>query len=188
MKIAINILKGLEIVLTAIWGIFLGVLAPLAIMYGDMVDESIANHFIVRVWLVNSVLCYFVGTIIVMLGLYKIALGFHTVGLITSLVIYGVFEDIFNNPEFQNSSIKASNPAFLYMPVMFITLATLAITIIANYKKITAKLLESNNKKYEAAPSVLGGEYKTDKPEHKKGTKSTGKSGNTGKSKKGSKK
>lgn len=179
MKIAINILKGLEIVLTAIWGIFFGVLAPLSIMYGDTVDESIANHFIVKVWLVNSVLCYFVGTIIVMLGLYKTALGFHTAGLITSLVIYGVFEGLFNNPELQNSSIKASNPSFLYMPVMFITLTTLAITILANYKKITEKLSQSGNKKYEPAPSILGGEYKADKPINTgKGRKSQGKKGN----------
>lgn len=169
MKIAINVLKGLEIILTAIWGIVFGVLTPLSVMYAGIVDESIANHYIVKVWLVNSVLCYFVGTIIVMLGLYKVALGFHTVGLVTSLVIYGVFQDMY-------AGIEAQNPVQLYMPIIFVTIITLAITIIANYKKITDKLSQSGDKKYEAAPSILGGEYKTDKPQ------------NSGKRKKGSKK
>lgn len=156
--------------LTAVWGIIFGILTPLSVMYAGIVDEAIASHFIVKIWLVNSILCYVVGTIIVMLGLYRIALGFHTVGLITSLVIYGVFQDIY-------SGVEANNPAQLYMPIIFVTLVTLAITILANYKKITDKLLEANNKKFEAAPSVLGGEYKTDKPEPKK--KVSGK--NTGK-------
>lgn len=167
MKIAINILKGLEIVLTAIWGIVFGILTPLSIMYAGVVDESIANHFIVKVWLINSIVCYFAGTIIVMLGLYKIALGFHTAGLITSLAIYGVFQDMY-------SGVEAQNPAQLYMPVIFITIVTLAITILANYKKITDKLAQSNDKKYEASPSVLGGEYKARTPDsgkRKKGKK-----------------
>lgn len=171
MKTAINILKGLEIILTAIWGIIFGVLTPLSVMFAGIVDDSIANHYIVKVWLINSVLCYIVGTVIVMLGLYRVALGFHTVGLVTSLVIYGVFRDMYGG-------IEAQNPAQLYMPIIFVTFITLAITIIANYKKITAKLSQSNDKKYEAAPSILGGEYKTDKPVSK----------NSGKKKKGSKK
>lgn len=160
MKIAINILKGLEIILTAIWGIIFGMLTPLSIMYAGIVDDTIANHYIVKVWLVNSVLCYFVGTIIVMLGFYKIALGFHTAGLVTSLVIYGVFQNMY-------SGIEAQNPAQLYMPIIFVTITTLVITILANYKKITDKLSQSNDKKYEAAPSILGGEYQTDKPQNK---------------------
>ncbi len=172
MKIAINILKGLEIVLTAIWGIIFGIFTPLSVMYAGIVDNSIANHYIVKVWLVNSVLCYFVGTIIVMLGFYKIALGFHTVGLVVSLVIYGVFQDMY-------SGIEAQNPAQLYMPIIFVTFATLAITILANYKKIADKLSQSNDKKYEPAPSILGGEYKADKPTNTgKGRKSQGKKGN----------
>lgn len=167
MKIAINILKGLEIILTAIWGIVFGILTPLSVMYAGIVDESIANHVIVKVWLINSIVCYLVGTIIVMLGLYKVALGFHTVGLVVSLVIYGVFQDMY-------SGIEAQNPAQLYMPVIFVTIITLIITILANYKKITNKLSQSSDKKYEAAPSVLGGEYKADKPssqKRKKGSK-----------------
>lgn len=167
MKIAINILKGLEIILTAIWGIVFGILTPLSVMYAGIVDESIANHAIVKVWLINSIVCYLVGTIVVMLGLYKVALGFHTVGLVVSLVIYGVFQDMY-------SGIEAQNPAQLYMPVIFVTIITLIITILANYKKITNKLSQSSDKKYEAAPSVLGGEYKADKPssqKRKKGSK-----------------
>lgn len=162
MKIAINILKVLEIIMSAIWGIIFGILAPLSLMYGGIADEAIADHFVLKLWLINSIVCYIIGTIILMLGAYKTALGFHAAGLIVSIVIYGIFQGMFE------SQAAASNPAQLYMPIIFLTFITLAINIIANFKKITAKLSQSNDKKYEAAPSVLGGEYKIDKPDNKK--------------------
>lgn len=152
MKIAINILKVFEIILTAIWGIIFGVLTPLALMTGDIVAEGIAEHFVLKLWLINSIVFYIIGTIIVMLSLYKIALCFHGAGMIVSLVVYGIFSDIYNG-------VNAENPAVLYMPVIFITFVTLAITVIANFKKINERLNAVKEKQYEAAPSVLGGEY-----------------------------
>lgn len=166
MKIAINILKAFEIILTAIWGVIFGILTPLSLMYGGIVADEIAQHYILKIWLLNSIVCYLIGTIVVMLKHYKTALGFHGAGLIVSIFIYGVFQNIYKE-------IEAQNPAQLYMPVIFITLITLAITVMANYKKITERLSAVNNKKYEAAPSVLGGEQYTDnnKEQKKKGRK-----------------
>lgn len=161
MKIAINILKVLEIIITAIWGIIFGILTPLALMSADIVAHSISDHYILRVWIINSVVCYCAGTVIVMLNCYKIALCFHGAGLIVSLFIYGTFQGLY-------SGIEAQNPSVLYMPVIFVTLITLAITVIANFRKINAFLSASKEKQYEAAPSVLGGQYEM-KRENKNG-------------------
>lgn len=161
MKIAINILKGFEIVITAIWGIIFGIFTPLSIMYADIVNEQIANHYIVRVWLINSVACYIAGTLLVMLKCHKTALCFHSVGFIVSLYIYYVFQNIYD-------SIEAQSPAQLYMPIIFVTLLTLIITVLDNYKKISERLETKRDKRFEPTPSVLGGEYRTDKPQNRK--------------------
>ena len=152
MKIAINILKVLEIIMTAIWGIIFGILTPIALMTGDIVADTIAEHYILWVWIINSAACYFLGTLIVMLKFYKTALCFHTVGLIGSLVIYGTFQGLYKG-------IEAQNPSVLYMPVIFVTFLTLGITVMANFDRIKERLGEVKEKKYEAAPSVLGGSY-----------------------------
>lgn len=168
MKIAINILKVIEIIITAIWGIVFGIFTPLTLMYGDIVPKDIADHYILWVWVINSVLCYCAGTIIVMFNRYKTALCFHAAGVIVSLFIYGTFRDIYEG-------VNAQNPSVLYMPVIFVAFVTLAIAVIANFKKINMRLSSAKEKKYEAAPSVLGGQY-----EYKDGGKNTGKSKKSG--------
>ncbi len=163
MKIVINILKAVELIITSIWGIIFGILTPIALMGGGLVDETIANHFVLKLWLINSVVFYITGTVIVMLKHYKIALCFHTVGMIISIVIYGIFRGIYSE-----RGIAEQSPAQLYMPIIFVFFITLAIAIIANRDKIKEHLNSSREKKYEAAPSVLGGEYSMEIPEKKK--------------------
>lgn len=161
MKIFINILKGLEIVITAIWGIIFGIFTPLSIMYADIVSPQIAEHFIVKIWLINSIVFYITGTVLVMLKCYKIALCFHTVGLGVSLYIYSVFQSIYEG-------IEAQNPAQLYMPIVFVSLITIFIAFATNYNKIMDKLLSKKKESYLPAPSVLGGEYRIDENERSK--------------------
>lgn len=168
MKIVINILKVIELILTALWGVVFGIFTPLSLMYGGIVSDSISQHYVLKVWLINSVVCYLVGTIIVMMRHYKVALCFHTVGLAASIFIYGVFCDIYEG-------INAQNPAQLYMPVIGIFFVTLAITVIANFREINRLLSTKKEKQYEAAPSVLGGEYTAQMPEKKKSSKRKGK-------------
>ena len=162
MKIAINILKVTEIIITALWGVVFGIFAPLSLITGG---EPISEHYVLWVWLINSAVCYLVGTIIVMMKCYKVALCFRTVGLAVSIFIYGVFNGIFEGTSGQN-------PAQLYMPVIALFFTTLAITVIANYKEINRLLSTGREKKYEAAPSILGGEYTAKMPENKKSSKS----------------
>lgn len=164
MKIVINILKVTELILTAIWGVVFGIFAPLSVMYSGIVDETISQHYIMWVWLINSAVCYLVGTIIVMMRHYKVALCFHTVGMAVSIFIYGVFRDICMEANIQN-------PAQIYMPVISIFFVTLAIAVIANFKEINKMLNTKKEKKYEAAPSILGGEYTAKMPEKKKSSK-----------------
>ena len=168
MKIVINILKVIELILTAIWGVVFGIFAPLSVMYSGIVDETISQHYIMWVWLINSVVCYLVGTIIVMMRHYKVALCFHTAGMAVSIFIYGVFSDICLEAGIQN-------PAQIYMPVIAIFFVTLAIAVIANFKDINRMLSTKKEKKYEPAPSILGGEYTAKMPEKKKSSKRKGK-------------
>ena len=168
MKIIINILKVIELILTALWGVIFGIFTPLSLMYSGIVADSISQHYVLRVWLINSVVCYLVGTIIVMMKHYKVALCFHTLGMAVSIFIYGVFCGIYDG-------VNAQNPAQLYMPVISIFFVTLAITVIANFKEINRKLSTRKEKKYEAAPSILGGEYTAKVPEKKKSSKKKGK-------------
>ena len=164
MKIIINILKVIELIFTALWGVVFGIFTPLSLMYSGIVDKSISDPYVLWVWLINSVVCYLVGTIIVMMKHYKVALCFHTLGLAVSIFIYGVFCDIYDG-------INAQNPAQLYMPVISIFFVTLAITVIANFKEINRLLSTRKEKQYEAAPSILGGEYTAKMPEKKKSSK-----------------
>lgn len=162
MKIAKIALKVIILIMTSIWGIIFGIFAPLSIRFGDIVSPDIAQHYIIIVWLVNSILCYITGTVLIMLNLYKIAAVFHTVGMIVSFVIYGTFEQLY-----QGNTDKS--PATLYMPIIFVTLLTIALAVIANWDKITEKLNSNEKKKYEASPSILGGtfRYENKKPVQK---------------------
>ena len=152
MKIAIRVLKVLILVMTSICGIIFGIFAPLSIMLTDTVDPAISQHYIIKVWLINSVVCYIGGTVLLMLNLYKTAGCFHIAGMIVSIYIYAVFQGLYEGQ-------TASNPAGLYMPVIFITILTLVVVFLANKKKIEELLSKSKSKEYEAAPSVLSGTY-----------------------------
>lgn len=163
MKIVINILKVIELIIGAIWGIIFGVLTPISLMYGGIVDESISQHFVLWLWLINSVVCYIGGVTVVMMKHYKTALCFHTVGLIVSLTVYGIFDGLFSE-----RGLSGQNPAQLYMPIIFLFFTTLAITLIAERNNIKKRLEASREKQYEAAPSVLGGEYTLDPSEKEK--------------------
>lgn len=152
MKIAINILKVLEIIITAIWGILLGIFVPVLLKGGDIAPEVISESPVLTVWIISSSV-YLAGTLILMLKHYKVASGFHLVGLGSSIYIYSAFENL-------RQGIEAENPAILYMPLIFLTIITIIITILANYGKINALLGKEKEKQYEATPSLLGGEYK----------------------------
>lgn len=156
MKIAVKILKVLVLVMTAIWGIIFGIFAPISIMNNELVSDPI-----VSVWLINSIVCYVVGTILLMLNLHKIAAGFHTVGMVVTIIIYAVFEQLF-------AASTTGSPVALYMPVIFISILTIIIAFLTNFKNFEKKLEEKDRKQYEPAPSILGGTTEVKPTERKR--------------------
>ncbi len=157
MKIAVKIIKIIILMMTAVWGIIFGIFAPLSIMQNEITDSPI-----IIVWLLNSVICYIPGTVVLMLGLHKTAAVFHTAGLITAIIVYAVFERLF-------AASPSGSPAALYMPVIFISILTIIVAFITNFQKLNERLAEREMKKYAPAPSILGGTTQTsEKPVIKK--------------------
>ncbi len=153
MKIAINILKGILLILTAIWGLMFGVLGSFSILTGDVVPVEISSHPIIIVWLINSIVCLIGGTVIVMMGHTKIASVVSTVGFIVVLIIYANFAQLYSAVE------NSDGPVSMYMPAIFITIITYIIALLSNWNLIKRKLEETSEKKHEDTPSVLGGTY-----------------------------
>lgn len=152
MKILVKIIKAVEMVITAIWGIIFGIFAPIALMGSG---ERISGDPILWVWVIHSAV-YIVGTIIVMLKCYRVALGVHFVGLCASIYIYAVMQGMF-------AELTTQNPAQLYMPIILLPFLTLAIAIIANKERIERKLSGVKEKDYAPTPSILGGQYEIKK-------------------------
>lgn len=146
MKIFKAVLKVILLILTAIWGMFFGIMAPISIMFGGVVDPTIAEHPIIKVWLINSIIFYVGGTFVTMLGHTKIASILTGIGTIVTFVIYATMESIYANCE-------ASSPTTMYMPCIFITIVTLIIMLVTN---VPAWLDKKTKEENEKAPSILG--------------------------------
>lgn len=144
-RVFVIIFKVLELIGTSIYGLALGIFAPLCLMFGDF-DPDIATNPALPVWLVTAIV-YIIGTVVVMLGHSKIALGIHLLGVIGVLITYYnfmlLFEGIPDN----------DGPSVLYMPLLFLTIITAVIMMIINIPKWA----ESHAQKVNAvAPSILG--------------------------------
>ncbi len=163
MKKAISIiLKVLILILTTIWGVVLGVFAPLSVMFGDIVRDEIARSPIIVVWLLNSIICYVGGTVLVMLNCTRIAAAMHTVGLVVTLCIHAAFSQLL-------TSINGGVLPVMYMPIIFVSILSIILMVITNWNRWMKKAEEKNAAKYDEAPSILGGTYKTEeKPKSRK--------------------
>lgn len=141
-------LKILLLVGTSVFGIALGILAPLVIMFSGDFDPEVAGCPAVPIWLASSVL-YVVGTVIVMLGHSKTASAVHGVAAVGVLVTYYFYMRLFADVPDNNG------PSGLYMPMLFLTVITVIIMLLINIPKWA----ESRAKKlYAKAPSILGDE------------------------------
>ena len=150
-RVAVIVLKVLELILTTIFAAVLGIFAPLCIWYGDFVAEEMAADPSAGWWLASSIV-YIVGLFCVMLGKAKIAAVVHVVAAVGTLVTYSYHTKLFEGYE-------GTGPTGLYMPSLFITVITIAIMLIINVPKWVDRHIEKMN---EEAPSILG-----DKREHK---------------------
>ncbi len=144
-RVAVIVLKVLELILTTIFAAVLGIFAPLCIWYGDFVAEEMASDPSAGWWLASSI-AYILGLFFVMLGKAKIATVIHVIAAIGTLVTYSYYTKLFEGYE-------GTGPTVLYMPSLFITVITIVIMLIINVPKWIDKHIEKMN---EEAPSILG--------------------------------
>lgn len=142
---AVMVLKMLEMILVTIFGLFMGIFAPLSIFLGVEDADALAIQAAVS-WLISSVL-YIGGFFTLMLGNSRIATIVHTVAAVGTFITYSAYTQMFrDNP-------NSTGPSVLYMPCLFITLLTLAIMLVINIPKWFDKRVKMLNEK---APSILG--------------------------------
>ncbi len=142
-KVIIIILKLIEIAMTTIFGLCLGVLAPLSILFEP--DNFVVSYTVPAVlWLASSVL-YIAGLFFLMGGRSKTALGIHTAAAAGSFATFESYRQVLKG-------YNVTGPTELFMPCIFITMITLAVMLILNVPVWFAKYEEKQNAK---APSIL---------------------------------
>lgn len=146
-KTAVIVLKILELILTTIFAVVLGIFAPLCIWYGDIVEAEVASDPSAVWWLVSSIV-YIIGLFALMLGKSKIATVIHVIASVGTFVTYHYYTKLYEGYE-------GNGPTVLYMPCLFITMLTIAIMLTINVPKWVRRRVEREN---EAAPSILGGD------------------------------
>ncbi len=148
-RTVVIILKIIELIITSIFGLCLGIFGPLTIWFGFN-DPDMASEPAVLFWLISSVI-YIVGTVVVMLGYSKIASCIHAAGAVGTLITYynylRMFADIPDN----------NGPSVLYMPCLFLTIITIIIMLLINLPKWIDKREQKINAK---APSILDNDKK----------------------------
>lgn len=142
---AIVALKVLNVALTAIFALFLGIIAPICIIFGTD-DPAYAEHYSTKIWLISSIL-YTIGLFILMLGKTKISAVIHSAAAVGTLITFFGYLDFFKD------SAEGSCPAWYYLPCLGIALITITIALLTNIPKWRKS---RNEKKNEKAPSILG--------------------------------
>lgn len=150
----VTTLKMLEMILVTIFGLFLGIFAPLCVFMGiDDADPAAIRAAVF--WLISSVL-YLGGFFALMLGNSKIAAIVHAVASVGTLITYSTYQQLYaDNP-------NVTGPSILYMPCLFITLFTLAIMLTINIPKWVEK---REKMLVEQAPSILEDDNDNNKKE-----------------------
>ena len=144
-KVAVIILKVIELILTTIFALVLGIFAPLCIWFGDIVEAEVAADPSALWWMISSIV-YIVGLFFVMFGHSRIATVIHIAAAAGTLITYSYYMKLFEGYE-------SNGPTVLYMPSLFITVATVGIMLIINIPKWIDK---HTQKVHEVAPSILG--------------------------------
>ena len=148
----VTVLKLLEMIIVTVFGLFMGIFAPLSIFLGVEDADAFAIQAAVS-WLIASAL-YIGGFFTLMLGNSKIALIIHTLAAVGTFVTYSSYMQMFKDDP------NSVGPSVLYMPCLFITLLTLAIMLVINVPKWFDRRMKKLNEK---APSILGDDSTNDK-------------------------
>lgn len=151
MKIIKVILKIIMLILTAIWGIGCGILFPVFILAtGDkIVAADIANDPLIIIWLITAIIGYILPAVLVMCRLFKTASALSLLGFGGLLVVYSRFSHLYQYTE------GSSGPSELYMPLIFVTIIILIITVLENIPVIRARLEKRAEDRNAQAPSIF---------------------------------
>lgn len=144
-RIAANVLKVLELIVTTIFAFALGIFAPLYIWNSDAVEAEIAADPSVLWWLLSSIV-YIIGLFALMIGHSKTATVIHVIASAGTFVTYVFFTELYKET-------VTNGPTMLYMPSLLITMLTVGIMLIINVPDWIDRRIEKEN---ETAPSILG--------------------------------
>lgn len=147
VRVLVIIFKLLELFLTTVYGVCLGVFAPLALW---LYPEELEMDFTVPavLWLTASVL-YIAGLFTLIFAKEKLASIIHGAAAVLTIVTYASFHSML-------SEYGTSGPAGLFMPCLLITALTITILLLLNVPEWTRRYIEKST---APAPSILGGEY-----------------------------
>ncbi|MCL2698207.1 MAG: hypothetical protein FWE74_09030 [Oscillospiraceae bacterium] len=140
MKAARITIRITVLLLTSVWGVFIGLLGPVIIMNSEM---GIASHHALRVWLVASVVGYFMPCFLIMLDKSKTAAAFAATGTVLTLYIHSVFSEHAHS--------------FTYLPQIFMTILAMVYIFVINPHYIAGVNEKRLAKLNAPAPSILGG-------------------------------
>ncbi len=143
-KVVVIVLKVLELILTTVFCVMLGIFMPVLIWNGNIVEAEVAADPSAIWWLISSIV-YIIGLFVLMLGHSKSATVIHILAAVGTLVTYSLYTRLFEG--FENNG-----PTPLYMPSLFITMLTIAIMLIIHIPKWIERRIEKEN---EVAPSIL---------------------------------
>ena len=143
--VLVAVLKIIELILTTIFALCLGIFAPLCVWLG-VEDAELSADPAVTFWFISSIL-YIIGLFTVMLGHLKTATVIHVLATAGTLITYQRYVAMY-------ADIPNSNPPTgLFMPCIFITILTVIIMLLVDIPKSVKKRIK---KKQEKAPSILG--------------------------------
>lgn len=143
-KVVVIVLKVLELILTTVFCVMLGIFMPVLIWNGNIVEAEVAADPSAIWWLVSSIV-YIIGLFVLMLGHSKSATVIHILAAVGTLVTYSLYTRLFEG-------FESNGPTPLYMPSLFITMLTIAIMLTINVPKWIERRIEKEN---EVAPSIL---------------------------------
>lgn len=152
VRVVIIIFKLIELFLTTVYALCLGIFAPLSLWLGADASDEVNFFLPALLWLIASVL-YIAGLFTLIFGKEKPAAIIHGAAGALTLATYAAFCSAL-------AEFGGNGPAGLYMPCLLITALTVAILLMLNIPVWFKRCIE---KRDEKAPSILGDDVDNDK-------------------------
>jgi Na+/phosphate symporter len=165
MKIFRIILIIFFVLMAAVFGVIFGILAPVALKFGGLVSQELAEHHVLLLWIVGGVIGSILPCVLFVLKRYGIAFLCSAVGTVLILIVHSDFEAM------RVESLDSSgSPSFMYLPQIFTTVLLLLYFGLSQHQRIHAMLDRRERERNAAAPSILSKEA-LQSPKHAKGKK-----------------